>query len=226
MDIGMIQSIIERLEEDLTLLRTALNGHIKPTVIHTYIVKASGGLIKIGKSALLGRRIKTLQMASPERLVLVGSVPVDIEKELHRAYREKRIHGEWFDIDPNIIMQSSLWLNNISDNVSLYPYNSVIKLLWDALSTDEWSMSQILTNDGNVISDPTLRIEIRDRLKDIGGGKLHRGGMTKIGSLFTQLAKAPVKVTGGFIHIKFRILKGQRIYRMTYSPASSSSPDV
>ena len=66
----------------------------------TYVLQGSiSRFIKIGRTrneTLLGRRIKKIQAHSAERLTLLTIVDRDVELELHRDFREDRIHGEWF----------------------------------------------------------------------------------------------------------------------------------
>jgi hypothetical protein len=54
--------------------------------------------VKIGLTANLDERIKTLGTASPWPLTLIRSLPgsAELERELHRVLAEDRMHGEWF----------------------------------------------------------------------------------------------------------------------------------
>lgn len=54
--------------------------------------------VRIGKSTDVGERLTVLQLGSPARLVLIGSVSQNIESLLHRRFAEYRINGEWFDV--------------------------------------------------------------------------------------------------------------------------------
>lgn len=65
-----------------------------------YFVQAvNGGAIKIGYSANVLDRLKSLQCASPLKLQIIGLMkgsPLE-ERTLHNKFVEARLHGEWFD---------------------------------------------------------------------------------------------------------------------------------
>ncbi len=68
-----------------------------------YFIQAGEyGRIKIGVSKQLGKRVRTLQLACPYPLKVVGhqpDYPEDIwraEEELHRQFESIRVCGEWF----------------------------------------------------------------------------------------------------------------------------------
>lgn len=69
-----------------------------------YVLKAGGGLYKIGKTGNLQRRMKDYQTVIPsELLTLVAFLPTDnlrIESALHQCYANKRTDGEWFALSP------------------------------------------------------------------------------------------------------------------------------
>jgi|TARA_R110000824_G_scaffold188467_1_gene369788 hypothetical protein len=56
--------------------------------------------VKVGKSGNPISRLASLQSGNPDRLQIIALAGRDIEFELHRYLWRKRIHGEWFDIDP------------------------------------------------------------------------------------------------------------------------------
>ncbi|MDM8565494.1 BRO family protein [Candidatus Halobeggiatoa sp. HSG11] len=71
---------------------------------HIYIVKAKGGLIKIGRSACPKRRITEIAKATGTKVVKQHISPLclnasKIERHLHKHFAEYRQQGEWFDID-------------------------------------------------------------------------------------------------------------------------------
>jgi len=64
-----------------------------------YFIRATvSGLVKIGYSCDVARRIATLQTSAPEPLELLGILegPPELERALHRAYDDERQRGEWF----------------------------------------------------------------------------------------------------------------------------------
>lgn len=70
---------------------------------YVYFVKSlDTGLIKIGRSGEVEKRINQISKEMEERLVLIQKTSyencVQAEKEMHKLYAEHRIHGEWFDI--------------------------------------------------------------------------------------------------------------------------------
>lgn len=71
----------------------------------TYIMFDSNtGYHKIGKSISATKREKTLQSEKPTiKLVLICEE--NIESYLHKKYSEKRIRGEWFDLDADDLLE-------------------------------------------------------------------------------------------------------------------------
>jgi hypothetical protein len=57
---------------------------------------------KIGTTVDLRTRLATLQVGSPERLAVVGTMPGDEieEARVHAHFRARRLHGEWFSLTP------------------------------------------------------------------------------------------------------------------------------
>lgn len=66
-----------------------------------YFVSPGRGLVKIGRTINMDARLETLQCGSPERLVLIGTVPggAAVEKLFHVAFARCRVGGEWFEMD-------------------------------------------------------------------------------------------------------------------------------
>ncbi len=62
---------------------------------------AGGSLVKFGFSDNVKRRLKTLQIGSPVKLVLLGKWRghMDEERAVHRRFDFLRCHGEWFRRD-------------------------------------------------------------------------------------------------------------------------------
>ncbi len=70
-----------------------------PPVAGVYFVRcAITGLVKIGVSNNIARRVKGLRSHSPVPLELVGWTHGDIgtERALHKRFAKYRAHGEWF----------------------------------------------------------------------------------------------------------------------------------
>lgn len=65
----------------------------------TYFIECSvTGLIKIGQTKSIVKRIKSLQTGSPTILWLKHAVIYDgyLETKLHQKFKSSRVHGEWF----------------------------------------------------------------------------------------------------------------------------------
>lgn len=69
-----------------------------------YFVQAECGLIKIGTTADIEWRMKSLRGQSPVPLTLLATVPGrrTEEHEFHRRFAAHRLHGEWFKRCPEI----------------------------------------------------------------------------------------------------------------------------
>ena len=66
-----------------------------------YAVRA-GEHVKIGFTADLSSRLKSLQAGTPHRLELLGTHPGGRAREAawHREFASSRAHGEWFQLTP------------------------------------------------------------------------------------------------------------------------------
>lgn len=67
-----------------------------------FILNPTTGHFKIGKTKnSIENRIKQLQTGNETELVLARSINYEnpeIEKYLHEYYKDKRLHGEWFNV--------------------------------------------------------------------------------------------------------------------------------
>lgn len=75
-----------------------------PTYI--YVIGAENGPVKIGITNNLSSRLSAIQTGCPFKAVIWFVKPIfsrDLasthERAVHSVYREKRLSGEWFDID-------------------------------------------------------------------------------------------------------------------------------
>lgn len=61
-------------------------------------------MLKIGWTKNVNQRMTQLQGQSPAELVMLKVIPATerVERDLHRAFRAKRIRGEWFEDCPEI----------------------------------------------------------------------------------------------------------------------------
>ena len=105
----------ECLEFSNYLFENKFNGVkkiTKPKVIHcfTYLmINHNTGFHKIGVSHNPKYREKTLQGQEPEietvaeRKFIIRKLALELESELHEKYSDKRMRGEWFDLNPKEI---------------------------------------------------------------------------------------------------------------------------
>lgn len=70
-----------------------------------FIRNPDSGLIKIGTTAYLSRRLSCLRSHSGAELELLGSLPGNryVEAGLHSRWAGLRVRGEWFRPDPEIL---------------------------------------------------------------------------------------------------------------------------
>ena len=67
--------------------------------IHVYAIRPKdGGNIKFGQALNVKSRFSGIQVGSPVKLELMGSVyvPTDTEAYIHEHLRDDKSHGEWF----------------------------------------------------------------------------------------------------------------------------------
>lgn len=80
---------------------------------YVYVVKNESNKFKIGYTrSSIEKRIASLQTASNELIELffyfIKEEPDVFEKELHSIFSEKRIRGEWFELDDNDIKKIAI----------------------------------------------------------------------------------------------------------------------
>lgn len=77
-----------------------------------YLYK-TGNHYKIGKSKDSVRRGKEIRLELPEDLILIHSIktddPTGIEQYWHNRFKEKRMNGEWFKLNPSDIKVFKKW---------------------------------------------------------------------------------------------------------------------
>lgn len=84
----------------IDLAQPMLDEARDPEAVWIYVVQAGGygGLLKIGRTSNLTKRLVELQRGTGEELQVVGAWR-DLaarEKELHEQYAGLRVRGEWF----------------------------------------------------------------------------------------------------------------------------------
>jgi len=71
---------------------------------YVYFIEADNGLVKIGKSKNVRKRLAALRGGSPIHLRLLYSIDCngrasETEKHFHKMFEAKRKHGEWFGLN-------------------------------------------------------------------------------------------------------------------------------
>lgn len=63
-----------------------------------FLQRGSDGPVKIGFATDVKDRVKTLQIASPERLRVIRQIKgnIAVERWLHKNFKKHRLNGEWF----------------------------------------------------------------------------------------------------------------------------------
>ena len=119
---SMLESVQDEVERRLDLARSAnrysssyenvdrdLRIELGETVVddlcesrYLYLFRHQNGLTKIGYSKDPHRREKTIQAEDP-RIHMLATRPgtSDQERRLHKIFAEKRVRGEWFDLNEN-----------------------------------------------------------------------------------------------------------------------------
>lgn len=79
---------------------------MRPETAHVYAIGAIGhDGVKIGWAANPRKRLRDLQIGCPLGLTLLWAFPTDdavkVEGALHIRFRDRQIHGEWFNLGPD-----------------------------------------------------------------------------------------------------------------------------
>lgn len=72
-----------------------------------YFVQTESGPIKIGIAQDVQKRLRGLQVSTPDKLTLLCTAPggVQAEAKLHRRFASYRLRGEWFAAHPDILAE-------------------------------------------------------------------------------------------------------------------------
>ncbi len=69
--------------------------------------RATLPVIKIGATTDLPKRLSSLSVSSPIKLLVAGTIaakdPYPLEKSLHRAFQRDRLNGEWFKLNSKML---------------------------------------------------------------------------------------------------------------------------
>lgn len=98
---------------------------------YVYLIKNGrfGNNIKIGSAIDIDKRVLSYQTAFHEKIFIVGYIKAEeyifVEKEIHKIFSDKKIKGEWFNIDDlDIFTLKELYEYNEVNNF----YNNSIKI--------------------------------------------------------------------------------------------------
>jgi hypothetical protein len=94
------------------------NGMAKLTsagyVVYIVAVSPEAAVCKIGMTRNMQRRLQALQSATPQRLTVVHTWPVDshraaqhLEHKVHETLAPCRLRGEWFTLSPSKVL--TIW---------------------------------------------------------------------------------------------------------------------
>lgn len=114
----LAKDLLDWIEEEahyIAVKRTRKNESTTKTYL---MLDKRNGAIKIGRTSqpTVRFREKTLQSENPD-IECLFYLEKDIELELHRKFKGKRIRGEWFRLDPSDI-------ENIVNEYNFKPYRS------------------------------------------------------------------------------------------------------
>lgn len=83
-----------------------------------YIISEGTEFFKIGWASNVKQRLKDLQIANPRRLQIVKQIQSTNKKDekiIHYKYHDKKVRGEWFELDSSDIEEIEEYLKNISN---------------------------------------------------------------------------------------------------------------
>ncbi len=93
-------------------------------VRHVYFIQARMlGHVKIGMSDDAAKRLRDLQVGSPDELfvrgVLLTEDPERLERDFHERFAHLRIRGEWFRNSPELekLMQTAFSLEEVAEKL-------------------------------------------------------------------------------------------------------------
>lgn len=101
--------------------------------MRTYIIRAGESeYVKIGRAMSPEERLKTLQIAHYETLRVIRVVTGDAEKAFHRRFSSRRVRGEWFRFDPDMLTFSPR-----PEDAAGHDFDEVLERYREALSGKE-----------------------------------------------------------------------------------------
>jgi hypothetical protein len=101
-DLKRFAGLSEHIDNALGLLKRAVARKKEMRPGFVYVIRC-GPYFKIGRTVAITPRLKALSIQLPHRLevVLTAEVYDMVEEErwLHKVFEDRRLNGEWFDLD-------------------------------------------------------------------------------------------------------------------------------
>jgi hypothetical protein len=107
-------------EAEAALLKYAGNRRVsitipnmtRPDTVYFASCDIEGFPIKIGVAADVERRLRQIQGHMPFEVILLATAPGGMvrERKLHIAFRESRLHGEWFARTPDLMSEIGFYV--------------------------------------------------------------------------------------------------------------------
>ena len=109
-DVLLLEKVKDSVKSGKTI-RLSLDQRKRLFVLHNcvttvyFVAAPDAGLIKIGKTGDMEKRLSALANGSPVPLELICTVQYhdDLERRIHRHLAEYRAHGEWFYADKPVL---------------------------------------------------------------------------------------------------------------------------
>jgi hypothetical protein len=139
------------------------------------------GKVKIGKSGKdLLQRVRGIQLQSPTPLKLIGTLPTDVETEIHRELSPHHLFGEWFEAGPALELVARRFdpqdvdlMPTVAGTTTGRRANSMKthckrghELTQENCSPDVWSRGQRICLVCKTIQGREYREKNRDRLRE------------------------------------------------------------
>lgn len=118
---------------------------------HIYIFKSETGECKIGVSNNVNKRLSAIKMQGGKNIIEVFYTPkcfnaYKIENNMHKYFADKRLIGEWFDIDFN--NATSILKEEFNKNVNIIDDNSFNCVSLN--STDKYGLKMFFEKNDNL----------------------------------------------------------------------------
>jgi hypothetical protein len=152
-----------------------------PRPVYTYVIARSATIVKIGRSDNPLKRLAALQVSSHDRLYLVASVAGDIEQQMHRAFADRRLQGEWFNVCPAEVLAHPCWqpsgvvLGTTSGTMADQgAIGEICEAVWRLRGSSPFYVSKQTVREPGILDDEALGVVRRACLKIFPGANLQR----------------------------------------------------